>query len=257
MIKTIFKWLTIVRPSKKQIIIYLLLCASIVLCYLFFPISYANIASSITAQSSKRAILWAIINFLIHILTIITTRLLEGNIHQLKNQAKFRLLKLYGIENKQSKLIQTVIDYYSHFSDSFILLLKLVAVIFSAVAYSIFLSLAIFLTSLICFLLSTLIQKSTHKNLSTQTDWSLVTLPKQNEFISTEIIWTIFNLTTTLIIIDLINTQKITLTAFLVITTFINTRLLKPEFSDGLMLKTRILEQAIEQLNNLSEPKNE
>lgn len=250
MIKTIYKWLKIVRPSKKQIIIYLLLCLSIVLCYLFFPISYANIASSITAQSSQRAFLWAVINFLIHILTIITSHLLTQFIEQLKSKTYSDLFQLSNKDKERAYAIQIVTDYCSHFSDSFLLILKLIAIIFSALSYSILLSLAIILTSLLCFALSSLIQQYSNKKSKGQLSHYSFTPPNQISQITTEIIWTIFTLAITLITINLINTQKITLTVFLVITTFINTRLSKPEFNNGLRLKTLILKQALAELNN-------
>lgn len=252
MIKTIYKWFKLIHPTKKQITIYLLLCTSTVLCYLFFPISYANIASSITAQSSRRAILWAVINFLIHILTIITSHLLTQFIEQLKSKTYSYLFQSSNKNKNVIGSIQIITAYYSHFSDSFLLILKLIAIIISALNYSILLSLAIFLTSLICFALSSIIQQYSFKKLKGQLNHPSLISSNQTSLITTEIIWTIFNLSITLIIIDFINTQKITLTVFLVITTFINTRLLKPEFGDNLRTNTKVLEQAINDFNKTS-----
>lgn len=236
--------------SLRQITVFAVICLGIVFCYLFFPISYANIASSITAQSSKRAILWAIINFLTHILTIILNHLLSQYITLHQSQTKTQLLSKHPDSSAQQlKSINAIVAFFPTFTNSLLLILKLLAITLSALAYSFYLSIAIAFAIFVCLFVSLVIQKSTYKKLQAQSICDKPSLFQQKDHLTTEIIWTIFFLAITLNLIDLINTQKITLTVFLVVTTFINTHLLKPNFNSSLGLETQLLKQAIFEFN--------
>jgi len=244
MYSIIKQWLKRIKVNKKDILYYLLLSVLEIVCYLFLPISYANIATKATQQNFQLTYLWAAINFLVQILNIITLTAKRSFINFEKTRIKTNLTT----NHPDTKLLSSnIADFLSSFNNFFMLVLKLVAILVSASIYSLYLSFYIFIAILICIILSYFIQKSSLKRLENFTLAEQINLKLTNlKTTVIDVVWIISTFVITLITIDLINNQEISLTIFLLLTTFVNTHLIRPNFNISIISDIRIVKKCLD-----------
>lgn len=211
-------WKNITNTSNKELFTLFSFTILELSCYLFTPISFANIITQVTISNFQLASLWASINFLTQILNIITINL-KSNFLKL---TKFRITTNLNLSD-QNSLIANFILVLADFATN---ALKLISIIIIASIYSLSLMMFIIVALSTCIIINTIIENSS-KNTQLKQKNNLI---QQNPFV-VDTIWSIFMLIIILTTINLINNQKITLTIFLLFTSFINTHLIKPNFN--------------------------
>lgn len=195
MIKLISNLKKIFNINTKQILTILCFVILETLCYNFTPISFAKVVLHGTNQNFQLATLWAAINFLVQTLNIISINIKNSFILSLSKN-------------------NTTTSYLLVLSDLSLSTLKALSIIIIASIYSILLMTLTTVAILICSLSAIIISTKKH-------------LPN----VIIDIIWLIFTFILSLIIVHELSNLQITISAFLLFTSFINTHLTKPHFN--------------------------
>lgn len=239
MFRSIKRWLKAVELQNKEILNLFFFIFIETALYIFFPITYANIVSFTSEQNIKRAFLWAIISFMVQILSLILIALKSTFLNKTNTIITNNLLNHLTSNNKDLiKPTFTIIsDYIFVLNSCFVFFLKLLSIVLIAGIYSTSLMLYTFIAVFICFIISVFITRKQKIEKQPNT-------PNSNLFV--DIIWATFTLLIMLAIINLFNNQNITLTVFLLISTFINTHLTKPNFNTDFVRKTQELNKNLD-----------
>lgn len=232
--KTLFQWYTQTNLTNKNLIFLIVLAVIESLCNLLLPLSSANIITSASIQFYTKTRLWIIIHLLISILTILITNYTNGKITSLK--------KIIRQKNNNSHS-----DEATTFSNAIVLFynyLKFITKTILIIIFTVFFDyiLAIILTTLIiiCYNLNRL---KTHK-----------IGPLSNY------IWPLALTIVLLLLNNNLQINKLTLSSFLIISTFINNHLLKTDlfpnhFNEIKQIKTLLLNNNTNQ-NNMHKKTN-
>lgn len=210
MIKTTLLWKKTLGIPQKSLINLLFFVMLEATCQIFIPISFANIVSTASNLSTRRAILWTIINFSIHILKSLTHSIKLSSLENLELIAKEKASSL----NLDSATIQTLCHFPRQIDSYLVLWLRLISISIAALIYSFNLCIYVVGVFSLCLIVAKILSIKKFKHLN----------------IIIDLIWSIATLFITIYIIILFSNQAIYLTAFLVLSTFINTYLIKPDF---------------------------
>ena len=227
--KTILSWLKIANLSKKtylQLLTFLLLEA---ICYIILPLSYAKITTSATLQNYSLTSLWAGINLMLQILSIIINSFSSSKISALTKH----LTNKFSLEFEEC-FVGELSMFLTHIYSGAGFLFRALAIILSATIYSPYLAIYLLIAIVVCLLISAF-----GNNLAKKKKTSFESL----SFLP-DIIWSGFTYAIILYIIHLLRIQEISLSAFLLLSTFISTHLLKPNFKIALI-------QKIKNINNI------
>ena len=251
MIRIIKQWISTTQVKKQDIYKYLLLSLLEVACYLFLPISYANIVTSASSQQIQLAYLWASTNFFTQILNFITSQSKHNLFLYIQTYTLTHLQRnLYKQHDVQ--LINSIITYIQPLNNFFMTTLKVIAILISASIYSLYLSFYILIALAICTTISYIIQKISVKKFMLQSSQEQkLSKISQNKSLIVNTIWCVFTFIITLITIDLFNNLKISITIFLLITTFINTHLFKPNFNINIIISTKLVKRNLDKYQQL------
>lgn len=244
MFKTMKLWIEITKISKFDKLQFSIFTSLEIACFLFLPLSFANIVKHATLQNTQLTYLWALINFSTRTLTIITTTLKADFITNI--QAKITDLLTHKITPSTDIHILTICSFCKTLNSFISSCLKMFSISLIATIYSVYLGVYIVATIIICYTISFIIQKQRFLGLKkhNKNDLSNIATLNNKEWI-TEAIWTIFTFVITLIVIDLINNQTIMLSAFLFLTSFINTHLLNPTFDSNFLINCKLVKISI------------
>lgn len=204
MFNTFKNWFKIYSPHKSIFAKHLIFILAEILCYLFIPISFAKIISCISSQSPTSGYLWAGINFLVQLLGGLVRKIKQTFLKNLKNE-------IYKLSH-QDNLCKFLIT----FDQTLLSLFKMTLIVFLSLIYSWTLAIYVFISFLLTSLLSILVQAK-NKNLTLLVD----------------LLWYLLTLLLTVKLISLSSNFNISLNSFLVLTSFINTHLLKPNFNNS------------------------
>lgn len=215
MIKVIKVWLALLNPSKLDVFIYFFELILFIFCGLFLPFSFASIINSASEQNFKLALLWTATHLLISILsqviTIIKNDLLYKNSHRIESHLKESSFQ--SISNIDKKFIS---DFIFTLDSLVVFICKSLFIVIISSYYKLFIGLFVLFGILTCQLISFLMQA---KNKSDNEDKVITT------------IWSIITFFIIIFLIDLLSNNSISLTVFLVITSFVNSHVTKSELS--------------------------
>ena len=232
MFSALNKWIKIIKPSKKQILIFILIMLTDSICYISIPISYANTISSVTAQNMRLSYLWASTIFLTQILGLIIQSVKNNVFNNPQNilYEKLNLNKKYSLTEKQ-----LFIDFFNSMSDLLLFVFKITAILIISLVYSPYLTLFTTLAIIICLTVSFIFQLKTLKENQIA-----------NLKVIIECLWNFFTFILLIKIINLFSSSNITLSAFLLLSGFVNTHLLKPNFPVDIIARTKHLNKILQ-----------
>lgn len=228
--KTIIKWFNLMQFKTHEIIKLLCLAIISTICYIFLPLSYTKIATNIIIQNYNLTTLWTTINFLVVILNLIISNITKKHITSLNTTHESRLMQKFD-STKATVIITLTLPIYS----SLCLILKLTGLIISAGIISLSLALYLVVSICICFTLKKVL--------------NLIKSSDQIILIIIDCVWYVFTFFMILYNIHMVRQQTLSVTTFLVISTFISNHLLKPEFNNNL---SRAINQSSIVINSLS-----
>jgi len=251
--RTIKKWFNLSGfPQTKK---YFLLGLTIteVICFVFSPISFAYITSLITMQNASSALLWATIFFMLSLLGYLVKIIKDSFLKQATLYIQNSLLNMSSVSSILNKKEEDYITNFLYVLNSLLTFwFKVFSLIILSLLYSFTLFLFIALSLALCFGILFLIYIINSKQ-----KLSL----KQNYYTNIfnsiiNILWLIFTFLILIWAIKLIDVQSITLTAFLLVTSFISNHASKIDFSLDIFIETKKLKDILSKLSTNKSLKN-
>lgn len=243
MISSIIYWLRLIKLPVKNIIAYLILTLLELLCYTFGPVSFATIASYVTEQNIQLAKLWASINMMLQILGLIIIVIKQQLLTNLSVEAHSNLSTKPNLKIEDIKYFS---NFIFKFNSLIIFFLKLLIILISSIFFSLYLTLFILLAYLFCFIIGTISNKiRTNKESKDKYGYQVLICDS-----ILNAVWHLFSFIILYSALNLIQEQNITLSIFLLVSTFISNQISKPFFSIKYLINLNLLSKRILYIKN-------
>lgn len=225
-------------PRSLKIFLCTLSIVQIIV-FIFNPISFGYIASFVTEQNYKLALMWASINFMLQILNNLATLIKN---QQLSNCYLFVLQNLKNNNSLNDNEKQYFASFIYSLNSITLLILRILAILLVALIYSInlfvFVLISFLLTALFLFLLNKFVfskNKNSARLIATLT-------------IVLNILWAVFTYVILFWSIIIIDKQIISLTVFLLVNAFVSNHISKVNFNLELIFDLKKLKTIINKI---------
>lgn len=243
MFRSIFKWTQIINLKKSDYVLFFSLTFIEIICFAFSPISFAYITSFAAEQNIQIALLWASINFMLQLLNYFITIIKQQRLIALNS---FVYNILYQSKNYKIEDTKYFSNFLFKFNNLILFVFKILSIVFISLIYSIYLTLTIIIALIACFISSFIINKIRTKKQKPELYGYQVLICDT----ILNCIWLGFSFFIIISAINLISNQNITLTVFLLITTFVSNHISKSELTVKHLINLKELKNRIANLNN-------